>query len=41
VNVYDNADFENVSDLTSAMAATLKLENAMNVNCPVVSVTTD
>jgi len=39
VNVYDNDFFDSVSDLTSAMAATILLKNEMNVNCPVVSVT--
>jgi hypothetical protein len=38
VNVYDNADFDNVSDLTSAKAANILMEAAMNVNCPVVFV---
>ncbi len=38
VNVYDNADFESVSDLDSAMDATVLAEGAATVNCPVVSV---
>ena len=36
VNVYDNTDFENVSDLTSAQAASILASNVMYVNCPVV-----
>lgn len=38
VNVYDNADFNNVSDLSSAQAANLKGTGVATVNCPVVSV---
>jgi hypothetical protein len=38
VNIYDNADFDNVYDLTSAQAANLLVANAANVNCPIVSV---
>jgi hypothetical protein len=38
VNVYDNADFDNVSNLATAEAANILMENAMYVNCPVVSV---
>lgn len=38
VNVYDNADFDNVSDLSSAMNATILATGVANVNCPVVSV---
>ena len=38
VNIYDNADFDNVYDLTSAQAANLLTANAANVNCPIVSV---
>ncbi len=38
VSVYDNADFDNVSDLSSALAATIVPSNPMNVNCPIVSV---
>jgi hypothetical protein len=37
VNVYDNADFDSVSDLDSAMDATILAEGAAMVNCPVVS----
>lgn len=36
VNIYDNADFWDVEDLTSAMDATLLVVGAANVNCPVV-----
>lgn len=36
VHVYDNADFNNVSDLASAESASILMESAMNVNCPVV-----
>jgi hypothetical protein len=36
VNVYDNNDFANVSDLTSAQAANILASNVMYVNCPVV-----
>ncbi len=36
VNVYDNSDFANVSDLISAQAATILGSNVMYVNCPVV-----
>lgn len=38
VNIYDNADFNTVSDLTTAQAATLLAPGAAIVNCPVVSV---
>ena len=38
VNIYDNADFDNVHDLASAQAANLLAANAANVNCPIVSV---
>jgi hypothetical protein len=38
VNVYDNADFDDVSDLASATDAELLASGAANVNCPVVSV---
>lgn len=38
VYVYDNADFENVSNLETAKAANILMENAMYVNCPVVYV---
>lgn len=37
VNVYDNADFDSVSDLDSASAATVLNAGAATVNCPVVS----
>jgi hypothetical protein len=36
VNVYDNADFDSVSDLTSATAANILEFNTATVNCPVV-----
>jgi len=36
VNVYDNADFENVGDLASAMAANILALGVADVNCPVV-----
>lgn len=38
VNVFDNADFENVSNLSTAEAANILAEGVMNVNCPVVFV---
>lgn len=38
VNVYDNADFANVSDLTTASNANILARGVANVNCPVVSV---
>jgi len=38
VTVYDNADFDTVSDLDSATNAELLASGAANVNCPVVSV---
>jgi hypothetical protein len=38
VNVYDNADFEDVSDLDSATDAEILASGAADVNCPVVSV---
>ncbi len=38
VNVYDNADFANVSNLTTAQAANIKGMGVATVNCPVVSV---
>jgi hypothetical protein len=37
VNIYDNADFEAVSDLGSATDAEILASGAANVNCPVVS----
>ena len=39
VNVYDNADFDSVSDLTSAIGANILGEGVATVNCPVVSIT--
>jgi len=38
VNVYDNADFDAVSDLDSALDAEVLAAGAAHVNCPVVSV---
>ncbi len=38
VNVYDNADFDGVSDLESATDENILTPGAANVNCPVVSV---
>ncbi len=38
VNVYDNAEFDSVMDLTSAQMATILATGAALVNCPVVSV---
>ena len=38
VNIYDNTDFDNVSDLQTAMAATILATDDAYVNCPVVSV---
>jgi hypothetical protein len=38
VNIYDNADFDMVSDLDSATSANILARGAANVNCPVVSV---
>jgi hypothetical protein len=38
VYVYDNSDFDLVSDLTSAENATILIPSAMYVNCPVVFV---
>lgn len=37
VNVYDNAEFDSVSDLETAEAATILGEGVATVNCPVVS----
>ena len=37
VHIYDNADFDSVSDLTSAMNATILVEDGPTVNCPIVS----
>lgn len=36
VNVYDNAEFDAVTDLSSAQAATLLVDGAGHVNCPIV-----
>lgn len=38
VYVYDNKDFNDVSNLQTAQAASILMENAMYVNCPVVYV---
>lgn len=38
VNVYDNADFTNVMDLSSAQSANVLAMGVANVNCPVVAV---
>ncbi len=38
VNVYDNADFDSVSDLSSATSASILATGTATVNCPVVSV---
>lgn len=38
VNMYDNADFDAVMDLASAEAATILVENAADVNCPIVTI---
>jgi len=38
VNIYDNADFERVSDLESAGDAAILASGAADVNCPVVSI---
>ncbi len=38
VNVYDNADFDQVSDLSSATSANILANGVANVNCPIVSV---
>jgi hypothetical protein len=38
VNVYDNTDFEDVDDLSSAEAATSLAVGVATVNCPVVSI---
>lgn len=37
VHVYDNMDFDSVMDLSTAEAATLLVEHAADVNCPIVS----
>jgi len=38
VNVYDNKDFDDVSDLSSATDATILDDGGPTVNCPIVSV---
>jgi len=38
VMIYDNADFETVTDLDSARDATILASDAATVNCPIVSV---
>lgn len=38
VNVYDNADFANVNDLTSAQMAKILANGVAYVNCPIVSI---
>lgn len=38
VSIYDNADFDTVSDLDSALDAALLESGAARVNCPIVSV---
>ena len=38
VNVYDNGDFDTVSDLATADAATRLADDMAQVNCPIVSV---
>ncbi len=38
VNIYDNASFNAVSDLPSALLAPLKVAGAATVNCPIASV---
>jgi hypothetical protein len=38
VNVYDNADFDEVSDFDSATGANILATGVANVNCPVVSI---
>lgn len=37
VHIYDNADFDSVSDLSSAMSATILEDNGPTVNCPIVA----
>jgi len=41
VNVYDNAEFDDVYNLSSAQAATILGTGVAMVNCPIVSVDTD
>jgi len=38
VDVYDNMDFDMVSDWSSALSATLLVEGAAMVNCPIVEI---
>jgi len=38
VNIYDNAEFDNVSNLSTAQSATILASGAANVNCPIVAV---
>ncbi len=38
VNIYDNANFNNVSNLMTAQSSTILVMNAANVNCPVVKI---
>lgn len=38
VNVYDNADFSSVNNLTSATMANILATGVANVNCPIVSI---
>ena len=38
VNIYDNADFDMVSDLSSAQSANILVNGAAIVNCPIVEV---
>jgi hypothetical protein len=38
VDVYDNADFDGVQDLSSAQAANILAEGVATVNCPIVEV---
>jgi len=40
VNIYDNMDFEDVSDLASVLSANILVMNAAIVNCPIVSAET-
>ena len=37
VNIYNNMDFDQVSDLSSAQSASIIVAGAANVNCPIVS----
>jgi hypothetical protein len=41
VNIYDNAEFDAVSDLASAEAATILAPGAAMVNCPIVAIEGD